>query len=141
MTSGSNLPPNEPKKPEERSTFKDKFDSLRKHEKVEGLYQFARTNTKDTIAYIIAIIGIILLFFQPFFGCLLIGIVGGLYFSPEINFLLKHSNEFIEDQGMVRSVILGIILIAFFIAAPGIFIGAALALALKLLFGTQDVPK
>ncbi len=109
------------------------------HEKKEGrefggLFNFARTNTKDAIAYIILIIGIILLFFERFSGELLIGVIFGLYFSTEIQGLFRNFNEFIEELGAVRGVVLGVTILALFISAPGVFIGAVLAVIIKYLF-------
>lgn len=102
--------------------------------KFGGLFDFAKTNTKDAIAYIILIVGIILLFFERFAGEVLIGVVFGLYYSIEIQSFFKNFNEFIEDQGIVRGIVLGVTMIALFISAPGIFIGAILAVVVKYLF-------
>lgn len=119
-------------KPEEKGDVPEKKD-----EKFSGLFDFAKTNTKDAIAYIIMIIGIILLFFERFSGELLIGIIFGLYYSAEIQGLFRNFNEFIEEQGIVRGIVLGVATLALFISAPGIFIGAILAVIIKYLF-TQD---
>jgi len=54
---------------------------------------------------------------------------------------LKNGNEFIEDQGMVKSIVLGCTAIAFFIALPGLFIGVALAMGLKYFFSHQEAIK
>ena len=109
-----------------------------KETRAEGLFDFFKSNTKDSIAYLLLTVGLVFLFFQPFFGGLLIGLVGGLYFAQEIDYLLKNGNEFVEEQGMVRSIVLGITFLALFISAPGIFIGAGLSIALKLLFAGED---
>lgn len=106
-------------------------------EKFHGLFDFAKTNTKDAIAYVILIVGIILLFFERFSGELLIGVIFGLYYSIEIQSLFRNFNEFIESQGIVRGIVLGVTAIALFISAPGIFIGAILAVIIKYLF-SQD---
>jgi hypothetical protein len=107
------------------------------NEKFPGLFDFAKTNTKDAIAYIILILGIILLFFERFAGELLIGVVFGLYYSHEIQSLFRNFNEFIEEQGVVRGIVLGVATIALFISAPGIFIGAVLAVIIKYLFSPE----
>lgn len=126
--------------PENKDPFKvdksvEKLDAPeKKDEKVHGLFDFATTNTKDAIAYIIMILGIILLFFERFSGELLIGVIFGLYYSTEIQSLFRNFNEFIEEQGIVRGIILGVTIIALFISAPGIFIGAILAVIIKYLF-------
>jgi hypothetical protein len=122
--------PNKPEDQKPRPTSKDHED-----EGAKGFLDYAKTNTRDTIAYIILIVGVIMLFFEPFLGQLLIGIIAGLYFAVELDDLLKNGNTFIEEQGIVRSIILGVTALAFLIAAPGIFIGAAIAILLRLLFG------
>lgn len=106
----------------------------KKEERFSGLFDFAKTNTKDAIAYIILIFGIVLLFFERFSGELLIGVIFGLYYSAEIQSLFRNFNEFIEEQGIVRGIVLGVTAIALFISAPGIFIGAILAVIIKYLF-------
>jgi hypothetical protein len=88
-------------------------------------------STKDLVAYILMVLGIILLFFMPIYGGLLIGIVAGVYFSKEIIPVLKDLSTFIEDNGIARSIILAGITLAFFIVAPAIFIGAALVICLR----------
>jgi hypothetical protein len=108
-------------------------------EKLSGLFDYAKTNPKDVIAYIILILGVILLFFERFAGELLIGVVFGLYYSPEIQGLLRNFNEFIEEQGIVRGIVLGVTAIALFISAPGVFIGAVLAVIVKYLFSSERV--
>lgn len=107
----------------------------------EGLVDFVKSNTKDSIAYLLLIVGLVFLFFEPFFGGILIGLVTGLYFSKEIIFLFQNGNNFVEEQGMVRAIVLGITALALFIQAPGIFIGGALSIALKHLFKNEDIPR
>jgi len=121
--------------PEQRDTFtdklKEKFDQIKKNEKFDDIYSYARSNTRDTIAYVLLILGIVMLFFDTVYGGLLIGAIAGLYFNVEILWAIKNVNYLIEREGMVRSLILGGTLLGFFISAPAIFIGAAVAVALK----------
>lgn len=130
MTIPEDKDPLKVEKTEEQPTAPEK-------EKTPGLFDFARTNTKDAIAYIILIIGIILLFFERFSGELLIGVIFGLYYSREIQSLFRNFNEFIEEQGIVRGIVLGVTALALFISAPGIFIGAILAVIIKYLFSPE----
>lgn len=102
-----------------------------KEDQPETFYKYVSSNMRDTLAYVILIVGIVLLFFEPLYGGLLVGIVAGLYFSNEILWLIKSLNELIEEQGMVRSLVLGGLIISFFISAPAIFVGAAIAMAAK----------
>lgn len=122
-------------KPEGEKGFKDKFEStlsdLKKNAKLESLVSYATANTRDTVSYVILILGIILLFFHSFYGGALIGLVAGFYFSSEIIALIKHGNALVEEQGVVKSLIAGGVLLAFFICSYPIFIGAALAVAIR----------
>lgn len=136
----TNTTPNKPKKvdPSIKDKLNETFNSLKKNENIDAMYQYAQENTRDTIAYIVLIIGILLIFFKPFWGGLLVGIVVGIYFYNEILAIVQDLNGFIEAQGMVRSLILGGIAIAFFISAPMIFIGAALAVGVKYFIGSAS---
>lgn len=125
----TNPAPENPK--DEKKKLGETLESLRKNEKIEGIYNYASSNTRDTVAYILMIVGIVLLFTNTFYGGLLVGLIFGYYFSQE---LLKYSrsiNDLIEEQGMVRSLIFGGLLLALFISAPAIFIGTGLAIVLK----------
>jgi uncharacterized membrane protein len=120
-----NLPPNEPKKDPNEDRFQKFFHT-------------ATNNVRDIIAYVLLILGIILLFFQHLYGGFLIGLVAGIYFSKEIIYLINNYEDFIENEGLVRSLILAGTLLAFLISAPAIFVGIAIAIALKiLLVGTE----
>jgi CHASE3 domain sensor protein len=138
----TNTPSNRPKKDDNNASLKDKFNdtlnNLKKNEQFDAVYQYAQENTRDTVAYIVLIVGILLIFFKPFWGGLLVGAVVGIYFYNEIIGVFQDLNGFIEAQGMVRSLILGGIAIAFFISAPMIFIGAALAVGAKYFIGSSS---
>lgn len=109
----------------------EKFEKLRKNEKMEELYQFATANTRDTIVYALLVIGLILLLFVPFWGGLIIGVIGGIYFADDLLTWFNDINDYMDKEGLARLVILGGIGIAFLIAAPGIIIGAVVAVAIK----------
>lgn len=130
----ANTPPSqEPKK--DTGSVKDKlsstFESLKKNEKLDDLYGYARNNTRDTIAYVLMIVGIVLMLFHPFYGGALIGLLGGFYFAPELIYLVQNISKVIDFHGMVRSLIAGGVFVGLFISAPAIFIGMAIAVALK----------
>lgn len=125
--------PDKKNEPSVKDKLSDTFEKL----KQEGLYTYAKSNTRDTIAYILLVIGLILLFFAPFYGGILIGLVIGLYFANEILAIVTNINEFIDRQGAVRSLILGALALAFLIAAPSIFIGAAITVLAKFLFADK----
>lgn len=92
---------------------------------------YFQPNPKDLIAYGLLIVGIILLFFSPIYGEILIGIVAGVYFSKEILSVVQDANAQIERIGLSRSLIIAGILLAFLISAPAIFIGAAVVVLLR----------
>lgn len=92
---------------------------------------YFQPSTKDMIAYVLLVLGIILLFFQHLYGGALIGIVAGVYFSKEIINILKNANTYVEEQGLARSLIIAGLLLAFFVSAPAIFIGAAVVVLLR----------
>ncbi|MCB1114388.1 MAG: hypothetical protein KDK62_06500, partial [Chlamydiia bacterium] len=120
-------------KPEnsKKDSLSDKLEALKKNKNVEGIYNYAASNTKDTIAYILMVIGIVMLFTHSFYGGTIVGILFGLYFSKELVEIFNNLNDLIEQQGMVRSLIFGGLLLALFIMAPSIFIGVALAVGLR----------
>lgn len=133
------------KKPEEPANIKDKLSetlgSFAKNEKIEGLYSYAKSNTMDTFAYVFLIVGLVLLFFQPLYGGAIIGIVAGVYFSDEIAWVIRNANSFIESQGVVRCLIIGGLVLAFFISAPTIFVFTAVTVGLKQLIAPQGGKK
>ncbi len=128
----------DPKKPDEDESFKErltkKFDNLKNNENVDGVFNFAKSNTKDTLAYILLIIGIILMFFEPQWGGLLIGLITGLYFSDEIIYIVKNFNGLIEEQGLVRILVLAALFVTVFILLPFLFLGMLVGvLAMKII--------
>lgn len=121
----------------DKNKLNDTLDQLKKNEKIEGLYNYATNNTRDTIAYILMIVGIVLLFTNPFWGGLIVGLIFGYYFSAELLHIVRSANDLIEQNGMVRSLIFGGLLLALFVAEPAIFIGAAIAVALRQAFNPE----
>jgi hypothetical protein len=104
----------------------------------DDLLQYFKTHIRETIAYILLVLGIILLFFKPAYGGLLVGIVAGVYFGDNIvNYIKALKADFEKSTSMAdlakNLIILGIA-IALLISAPGIFIGAAVSIAIKMLF-------
>lgn len=126
-------PPQEPKKNEESLTdkLKSSIESIKQHEKVDQVVRYASSNTRDMLAYILMLTGLFLLFYQPAYAGALIGVIFGLYFAPEIASLFKTYSQWIDKLGLVRSLILGGLLLALFISAPFIFFGAIVAVAVR----------
>ncbi len=128
----ANTPPSqEPKKDQLKDRLNSTLDSIKKNQKLEEIYGYASNNTRDTIAYVLMIIGIVLLLFHPFYGGILIGLLGGFYFANELLRLVQNASHIIDEQGMVRSLIAGGVFVGLFISAPAIFIGMAIAVAMK----------
>lgn len=123
------------KNSDSKDGFKDKFkrslDQLRSNEKLDNIVSYATANTRDTISYVLLIIGIVLLFFHPFYGGLLIGLIAGFYFSSEILAVIRNFNDFVDEQGIVKSLIGAGLLLGLLISNPAIFIGIALAVAIR----------
>lgn len=124
----------EPVEPEEEESLREKFAKKMKSENLDSVYDYAKKNTKDTVAYILLVIGLIFLFFEPSWGQGLIGLVAGYYFSDEIISAVLNCERTVNREGMGRSIVFGAAMIAFFIMAPFIFIGAAVVAGLKYLF-------
>lgn len=104
----------------------------------EDLKDYFKNHSRETISYILIILGILLLFFEPVYGGLLVGIVAGVYFGDEIVEYIKNWKTTIDLQdrysGIARHLIIAGIALAFFISAPPIFLGAAIAIAIRYLF-------
>ena len=132
----SNDPNQDPNKKENKTSFRDKFkesyDKFKKNEKIEEIYNYASSNTRDMIAYVLLLVGLILLLVEPsWYGETLIGVIFGLYFGQEIYQWAIHYKDFVEEQGFVKNLILCGTLLAFFIEAPFIFIGACVAIGIR----------
>lgn len=111
------------------------IENLKQHEKVGELLEYASSHTVDTIAYVLIILGIVWSFFNPFYAGLMIGAIFGFYYSSELTAYVNGINAFVESQGVAKSLILGGTLLALFFALPGVFIGAALVIALMQIVG------
>jgi hypothetical protein len=116
---------------EQKSKFTEKLSSMNKDQKIENLITYAKNNTQDTIAYILMLFGIIWIFINSFYGGILVGLVTGWYYGTDIVAYVKNANQMIDELGVPRALVLGLTLVAFFVLAPGIFIGAAITSAIK----------
>lgn len=106
------------------------------------LLDYFKKHTRETIAYILLVVGILLLFYEPVYGGLLVGIVAGIYFGDEIVNYIKNWNSSVNTHQhyveVARHLITAGLAIAFFISAPAIFLGAALSIGIKHLFIARD---
>ena len=102
------------------------------------LLDYFKNHSRETISYILIILGILLLFTEPVYGGLIVGIVAGIYFADELIIYIKNWKAAIVSRSnypeVARHLILGGVAIAFFISAPAIFLGAAISIVIKQLF-------
>lgn len=131
MTSQQN--PGDPSK----KNFSEGWENLKKNNRLHRLYDYSKQNPKDTIAYILLIFGIIFFFFNAFFGSLLIGIVLGFYYFSEFNFFFQHLNEFIEEQGLVRSIVALAAMLVIAFGIPGLILGTVFSIVIRRIVGVD----
>lgn len=106
---------------------KDEFEEKRRESFGDSnrFYDFASSNKEQTIAIILLALGLLLLLlFDHLLGALMIGMVAGYYFAPEILYYLKNIGQIVSGHDQFRYIVLTAVLLSFFILAPGIFIGA-----------------
>lgn len=108
----------------------------------DNLLEYFKQHSRETISYILLILGIVLLFFHPLYGGLLVGIVAGIYFGDEIvDYIKKWKGKTegrIDYKELARHLICAGLALAFFISAPAIFLGAAISIGIKQLFVGQS---
>lgn len=115
-----------------KDKLKNTVDNLKKNDKVEEVVNYATSNTRDIIAYALLVAGLILMLTESArYGATLIGVIFGLYFSDQIIAFLKNFRALTGSLGTVHSLVIAATLLALFIAAPFIFIGTAVALAVR----------
>jgi hypothetical protein len=117
--------------------LQDPKEPRKKDDKINDVVDYIKANAKETICYILLIIGIILIFFDPFIGETLVGLIAGSYFGEEIIEAYRTRKDFVASEGIARSLIFGGVVLAFIICAPGIFLGAIIAIGIKQLFHSK----
>lgn len=104
----------------------------------DSLVDYFKHHARETISYILLITGILLITYWPFYGGILVGVVAGIYFGDEIVNYIKNWKGSLSSTAnysqMSRQIVLLGLAIAFFISAPAIFLGAAIAIGIKQLF-------
>jgi hypothetical protein len=111
----------------------------KKDSKPDNLLNYFKVHIRETITYILLVIGIILMFFDQLYGGILVGLIAGIYFGDEIVNFIKSWSTTTDSKKVARNLILAGIAIAFFISAPAIYLGAAISIAVKQLFvGAND---
>jgi hypothetical protein len=103
------------------------------------LLNYFKVHMRETITYILLVLGIVFLFFDPLYGGLLVGLIAGIYFGDEMINYIKSWSSATDSKKVARNLIVAGVALAFFISAPAIFLGAAIAIAVKQLFvGTSS---
>ena len=97
----------------------------------ENLLNFAKTNTAETVVYILLIVGLVLMLFGSPLGTILVGGVVGYFFSDEIAHSLRSYNDYVHKHGVVKALIIGGLFLAIFIALPLMVISAAVVIGFK----------
>lgn len=105
------------------------------------LLNVAKTNAKDIIAYVLVIIGIILTLIHSFWGGFIVGLVLGYFYRSELVQAIANYQRIIEQEGLVKSVILGGTLLVLLIGSYPLFIGAAIIVALYYVIGKDLTSK
>lgn len=98
----------------------------------ESWMERAAYSKEQAIVYVLLLVGLILLFFIPLLGSLIIGMVVGYYFASEIIYYLRNLDKLgAGREQRLRYIILATLVLAIFIAAPGFFIGAVVVAAFR----------
>lgn len=118
------------------------FRSMRSEKKEPASYDaildYIKGNTKDSIAYVLMVIGLLLMLFGSYYGSFLIGLIFSLYFVNEIAFAITHAKEFIEEYGLVKSLVLAGTLLGIFFKVPFLFIGIAIVIGIRIFLWPED---
>lgn len=105
------------------------------------LLEYLKSHPREVIAYVLLILGIILLFFQPVIGGILVGLVAGIYFADDIIAYITDWKIGEDAYQFNRHLVWAGVALAFFISAPAIFLGAAIAVGIKQLFVGPGISK
>lgn len=103
----------------------------------DRLWTQVKSVNRETVIYVALAIGLILFILEPLVGGAIIGVIAGLVFSEEILGFAMNIKEAIEREEVFRGVVLGVLLLAFFLSAPMIVIGAAVTVAIKRLMNSS----
>jgi hypothetical protein len=124
----------EPKKPHDGSKFDQTLEKLKKNKNLEGAIEYAQSNKRDTVAYVLLALGVFWLLFQPFYGGLLVGFIAGVYFSKDLAKFARDLPNCVEIFGFTKSVVAGATFLALLLLSPGILVGAAISAAVMEFF-------
>jgi hypothetical protein len=113
--------------------IREQLRYARDYKKVDEMFDYTKSNKEQIITYTLLGLGILFMLFMygSMLGELLIGIVAGYHFTNEILYYLRNVSQLLPGQEKLRYIVLTAVLIALFIAAPGIFIGATIIAVIR----------
>jgi hypothetical protein len=100
----------------------------------ENIFDFVAANKWECLAYLVLFFGLLFSIFKPFIGGLLVGCILGIYFSVGVKEKFLQYKEFLEREGIFRSFVLVVALLALLIASPGLVLGAVIGIFLRPIF-------
>jgi hypothetical protein len=105
-----------------------------------ALIDYIKSNTRDTLAYIFMIVGLLLLLFDAYstYGAFLVGLIFALYFANELVFIANNVKDLIEEYGVVKSLILAGTLLALLIKIPFLIFGIAAITLLRIFLWPEN---
>jgi hypothetical protein len=117
----------------EKEAFEAKNRKTAESSNIKGdFYHYMASNREQTITYVLLILGLLLILFaNGLLGGLIIGMVTGYYFAPEIIYYIRNLSQLVGGQDQHRYIVLAALALGLFIAAPGIFIGAIIVATFK----------
>ncbi len=102
-------------------------------EVVQNIYLIARSVQRDTIAYAVLVIGLLLTPWIPLWGGALVGIVFGIYFCDEMLSRVKGFRKYLEEEGTAKSIVFAGAIVAILIWLPTLVLGAIAAVGIMAL--------
>lgn len=93
--------------------------------------EYAKGHKGRVVTYILAAIGLLLLFVRPMIGGFIMGGIGGFYFSNQIVYFLRGLSRFFAEESLFNYAVMTLILVGLFIAAPSFFLGAFCTVVLR----------
>jgi hypothetical protein len=109
-------------------------------EAVEKVYKLATNVRRDTIAYIIMAVGLVILPWLPLWGGAIVGIVFGVYFSEEMLKRIKSFRHYLEKEGQAKTIVIGGAILALLLVIPTLVLGAIAAVGIVSLINRATSP-
>lgn len=93
--------------------------------------EYAKGHKGRVATYILAAVGLILLFVRPMLGGVIMGGIGGFYFSDQIVYFLRGLSRFFAEESLFNYAVMTLVLLGLFIVAPSFFLGAFCTVVLR----------